>query len=262
MDLVLYADFTSPLCYLASQRVDALAAVGVEVDWRAVEADPHLPVTGRLIDPPARAAIEAQLSALADMLLPGEQLPWTVPTVISRTEAAVSGYAEGYGSGVGADVRRLLYTAYWRHSLDIGNPEVLRRLLVGPILRGRSASQPLRENGYAVSVSGEPITTDAWRRIRRWRDAWLRLDAGALPVLLVDGESSYAGQAALLRLEKEIVATRAPVHPDLPDPARYPSRQVQPSIEWVSRVGGSWAYTWMRSPLGPRVGHREPARRS
>src|SRR5690606_24903598 len=142
---------------------------------------------------------------------------------------------------------------YWLHGLDIGNPEVLRRLLVGPILRGRSAAQPLRENGYAVSMSGAPITADAWRRIRRWRDSWMRLDADALPVLLVDGESPHAGEAALRRLGKELVATGAPVHPDLPDPARYPQRQVQPSVDWVSRVGGSWAYTWMPSPLKPQA---------
>ncbi|HEX5996229.1 MAG TPA: DsbA family protein [Jiangellales bacterium] len=257
---ILYADFTSPQCYLASRRVDVLAAVGTEVDWRAVEVDRPLPVTGRPIDPAARAAIEAQLSALAGLLLPGEPLPWTLPRVICRTEAALSGYAEGYGAGVGADLRRVLYTAYWLHGLDIGNPEVLRKLLAGPILRGRSASQPLRENGYAVSVSGAPITTDAWRRIRRWREAWVQLDADALPVLQIDGEPPYSGEAALRRLEKELVAAGADPNPDLPDPARYPSSHVRPSIDWVSRVGGSWAYAWMPSPLSPRSEHRDAAR--
>lgn len=170
--------------------------------------------------------------------------------MLGRTEAAVSAYAEAYEAGVGADVRRLLFDAYWRHGLDIGNPEVLRKLVAGPILRGRSPSSPLRDYGYAVSVSGAPITTAAWRRMRHWQDAWARLSTDALPVLLVDHEPVRTGVEALRWLEKELVATGAELNPDLPDPARYPAARVRPSMDWVSRVGGPWAYVWMPSPLG------------
>lgn len=247
MPAVIYADFTSPLCYLASRRVDALTAAGVDVDWRAVQAEMRVAVAGRPIDP---ALIEQQMAALEHQLLPDERLPWSLPPVICRTEAAVSAYAEAYEAGVGADVRRLLFGAYWLHGLDIGNPEVLRKLVAGPILRGRSPSSPLRDYGYAVSVSGAPITNAAWRRIRQWRDTWTRLSTDALPALLVDGEPIRTGDDALRWLEKELVATGAEPNPDLPDPARYPEARVRPSMDWVSRVGGSWAYVWMPSPLG------------
>jgi hypothetical protein len=46
VDLVVYADFTNPQSRLASRRVDALRAAGVAVDWRAVESQPRVPVTG------------------------------------------------------------------------------------------------------------------------------------------------------------------------------------------------------------------------
>ncbi|MBX6749771.1 MAG: DsbA family protein [Micromonosporaceae bacterium] len=249
MPAVLYADFTSPQCYLASRRVDALAVAGIDVDWRAVQADAQIGATGRPVDPATRAVIDQQMAALERLLLPGELLPWTLPPVVCRTEAAVSAYAEGYEAGVGADVRRLLFVAYWLHGLDIGSPEVLRKLLAGPILRGRSRSSPLRDYGYAVSASGAPITTAAWRRLQHWRDTWTRLGTNDLPALLVDDEPPRTGEEALRWLEKELVATGADLQLDLPDPARYPVARVRPSMDWVSRVGGSWAYVWMPSPL-------------
>jgi hypothetical protein len=259
MGIVIYADFTSPWCYLASRRVDALAAAAIEVDWRAVEWDRRVPATGLVLGPPERAALERKMAAVADLATPDERLLWTTPRAISRTEAAVSGYAEAYGAGVGADVRRVLYTAYWEQGLDIGSPEMLRRLLAGPILRGRSRSWTLRD-GLAVSPSGGPITTEAWRRIRAWRYEWTQLGTDALPVLLADGEPPSTGESALRWLEKEMAASGVKSAPDLPDPARYPEPPLRPPKEWVSRVGGTWAHAWMPSPLGSPAS-RTPAAR-
>jgi predicted DsbA family dithiol-disulfide isomerase len=45
--VIIYADFNCVYCYLASQRADRLTREGTaEVDWRAVEHLPWLPVTG------------------------------------------------------------------------------------------------------------------------------------------------------------------------------------------------------------------------
>ena len=47
MKVIVYADFNCMSCYLASQRADRLTREGTaEVDWRAVEHLPRLPVTG------------------------------------------------------------------------------------------------------------------------------------------------------------------------------------------------------------------------
>jgi 2-hydroxychromene-2-carboxylate isomerase len=49
--LVIYGDFNCPYSYLASQRADLLCRSGhAAVDWRAVEHDPGLTVTGNLSD--------------------------------------------------------------------------------------------------------------------------------------------------------------------------------------------------------------------
>ena len=47
MKVIVYADFNCVYCFLASQRADRLTREGTaEVDWRAVEHLPRLPVTG------------------------------------------------------------------------------------------------------------------------------------------------------------------------------------------------------------------------
>src|SRR5665811_1115977 len=94
--LVVYGDFGCAMCYLASQRVDELTRAGVAVEWRAVEHRPELPVTGLRPDVDTRSAAERALADARALLRSGEQLPVAVPAMVPKTQAAVSGYAEGY----------------------------------------------------------------------------------------------------------------------------------------------------------------------
>ena len=244
MGLVIYADFGSVACYLASRRADALTAAGIPVDWRAVEADPWLPVSWRRIDVAGHAVLERELESLESLLLPDEELPLSLPAFRPNTRGAVSGFAEAYGAGVSDDVRRLLFDAYWTRGADIGSPGVLRRLLAGPLLRGHSPSVPVTEFGYAVSPSRGPITTDAFRLIREWSRQREILGAGRLPVLVVDEWSPVSGETALRLLEKELLRAGAPVGPALAAPGRYPVPGARPDLFWVSETGGRWRHTW------------------
>lgn len=241
-DMIVYADFSSPYSYLASHRVDALSAAGVEVDWRAVEGDPHLPVGGERLGAAEQDELSVQFAELARQLLPGERLPWQMPTSLPKTEAAVSGYAEASGAGVADDVRRLLFAMYWTERADIGDPNVLRTPLAGPILRGTSTSDPLRQAGYAVSVGRGPITTDAYRRIRSWQREWQQLGLQRLPAL-VDGAVTLTGMDALRRLGKELTYIDAAPQPALQNPRHYPELSVHPSAAWASQTGQRWSYT-------------------
>lgn len=237
--LVVYGDFSCPRSYLASRRLDALAATGVEVDWRAVESDPTLPVTGRLLG----ASDQHDMASAAALLTSDEDLPWLPPELVPKTQAAVAGYAEAYGVGVGPDVRRVLFAAYWTDGADIGNPEVLRTRLVGPMLRGSSAVDPVRMSGLAVSGNRGPITTQAWRRIAAWRAEWAALGGRDLPVV-IDGDGSLAaGEDALRLLEKQFAGEDLRAVPA--DPGRYPEVAERPGLSWVSQVGGPWARAWM-----------------
>lgn len=250
MSLIIYADFSCPSCYLASRRADALVAAGAAIDWRAVEHRPVLPVTGQPCDDTGRDRLSRQLAAVTELLLPGEPFPHLVPAFVPRTEAAVSAYAEAHGAGVADDVRRLLFDLYWVDGADIGNPTVLRTPLTGPILRGHSDALPLRESGFAVSLDGGPVTTQAYRLIRAWRTEREGLDTSDLPIV-VQGGQIHTGAEALRWLGELIVARQAPVAPELPDPRRYPEAGVRPSTAgWVSETGATWMHA-LRVPAVP-----------
>src|SRR5665647_981936 len=196
--LVVYGDFGCAMCYLASQRVDELTRAGVAVEWCAVEHRPELPVTGLRPDADTRSAADRALADARALGRPGERLPVAGPALVPKTQAAVSAYAEGCGAQVGDAIRRLLFTAYWVDGMDIGNPAVLLTLLGGTFMRGEATSEPIREWGFAVTVTGGPITTRAWHLIRDWNQEWQTLGRPELPSLW-DGTRVHSGEQALMQ---------------------------------------------------------------
>lgn len=236
--ITVYADFITPECYLASRRVDVLRAGGFAVDWRAVEVDRTVPVTGRRLDPAEQDALAERFAALEALLAPDERLPHLIPAVRPKTEAAVTAVAEAYGTPAADDVRRVLMELYWCEGADIGSPGALRTPLAGPILRTRAKSDPLRYSGFAVSVDRGPMTTAAWHRIRDWQATWRAFGASPLPVVLIGG-ATLVGADAIERLGKEALAAHA-AHRPTDDPRRYPAERVRPEPHWLSWVGGRW----------------------
>jgi len=164
-------------------------------------------------------------------------------------QAAVSAFAEADGAGVGDDVRRLLLSAYWVHRANIGDPEIVRRLIPGAILRGNSTSDPLRRFGYAVSSRRGPITTDAHERIRHWQNERTKLGVRGDLILVENGRISI-GLDALDRMAGLMKELDAPVHLNLPDPGRYPPQTMHPPLGWASQVGGTWRFSDMGSNAG------------
>ena len=185
--LSIYGDFNCPYSYLASLRADVFIAAGVDVDWRAVEHARELPVMGRRLDDAGQREVAEELDSVRQLLTPAEEFAAATPSMLPNTAAANAGYAEAVGSGVGDDVRQLLFDAYWTRGVDIGSVEVLRSLLAAPIKRGHSAAFPLRESGFAVSTNRGPITTAAYRRLAAWRGAWVELATWTTPTIVADG---------------------------------------------------------------------------
>ena len=184
--IVIYGDFNCPFSYLASLRLDAFAAAGAAVEWRAVEHAAELPVVGKRLDDAGQREVAEELDSVRQLLTPDEKFAAATPSMLPNTAAANAGYAEAVGTGVGHDVRRLLFDAYWLRGVDIGSVDVLRTLLAGPIRRGHSPAFPLREAGFAVSTNRGPITTAAYRRLASWHDGWAKLASWTTPTVIVD----------------------------------------------------------------------------
>ncbi len=201
MNVIVYGDFNCPYSYLASQRADLLSRAGVVVDWRAVEHDRGLPVTGSRSDRD-RAAWDRELAEVASLALPGEQVPAGPPVLISNTAAAVAAYAEAVTDGVADELRRRLFGAIWAQGLHLSSADEVRRLITAVMwptedITGRLASPDIpslllrdtdparivRRSGGTIIRDGQPLTTAGWQRIRRWRQEWLALPSQVIPAV-------------------------------------------------------------------------------
>jgi hypothetical protein len=204
MHLTVYGDFNCPYSYLASQRVDAVAAAGgAEVEWRAVERDPALALTGT----PSRLDPERwqrELAGASGLTGDDEQLPGTVPALISNTGAAVAAYAEAVTDGVADELRRSLFSGIWVRQQHLSCPYQVRQLvralmypaaprteqlavpdLPAPIHHRVGPGTLPRLSGCTISPDGSPLTTAGYRRIRQWRGEWRPASGGAVPALVL-----------------------------------------------------------------------------
>ena len=202
--VIVYADFNCVFCYLASQRADRLVRAGkAQVDWRAVEHSPLLPVTGVKPGPHGvdRTASGADdIAEAARLALPGERLPTTLPAAISNTRAAVSAYAEAITDGIEDRLRLRLFESIWAQGRNMSSAYDVRRVvaallwpadpiyphlvspdLPAPVLHDPGPMGVVRREGGTVTTDGGPLTTAAYHRARQWRQQWLALFEPALP---------------------------------------------------------------------------------
>jgi hypothetical protein len=243
--ILLYGDFNCPWSYLASRRARALQSTGLPVELRAVEHDPWRPGQGgsRFDD------LHDEMDEVCAELLPGEGLPYSLAGFVPRTQAAVSAYAESYAAGGAPLVGDLLSEAFWLHGLDIGDPKVVRTLLVDAIRGGSSPSGPLREWGYAVDVTGGPVSTAAWRSVRAWRSDWQRDGNQVVPIVRTS-TATIVGVDAVRWLGDQLREHRGDGGPDAGQDARAASARGGGDIEplsWVSQHGNRWLRAYRRA---------------
>ena len=266
MNVIVYGDFNCPYSYLASQRADLLTRAGVAVDWRAVEHDRGLPVTGSRSDSD-RAAWDRELAEVALLALPREHVPAGPPALISNTGAAVAAYAEAVSDGAADELRRRLFRAIWVQGLHLSSAYEVRRLitavmwpaeditdrLASPdlpslLLRDTDMARIVRRSGGTIAPDGGPLTATGWQRIRQWRQEWLALPSQVIPAVTgtdqvvrpgIDGLeylADLAGNAGLL--------PRLPVHA-----GTGPGRDARPAAIRPGGLTRLAAWTWQATVL-------------
>jgi 2-hydroxychromene-2-carboxylate isomerase len=199
---IVYGDFSSLRSYLASILTDTLVGTDAAVEWRAVQHHPRLPFPGLRLDEAAQQCLAAEWLECRPLLSEDLTVRYRPRTFIPNTQATVAAFAEASDAGVGDEVRQLLFNAYWANGDDIGDPEVLRRLVAAPLRRGTSTARPVAQSGYAVTLAHGPVTSGAYRRIQAWNQDWHAAGVrDASEVILIDKAGQvFAGPKALLEL--------------------------------------------------------------
>ena len=216
MHVIIYGDFNCPCSYLASLRADLLIRDGTaQIDWRAVEHDRGLAVTGTRSET-GRAAWDRELAEAGELALPGERVPAAPPPVVSNTQAAVAAYAEAVSDGVQDELRRRLFGAIWAQGRHLSSAYEVRRVITGimwpadPVLpRLLSPDLPgtldhdtdltriVRRSGGTIAPDGGPLTTAGYHRIRQWRQEWQALPQQVLPSIIGPDSTFHSGVQAL-----------------------------------------------------------------
>jgi hypothetical protein len=220
--VIVFGDFNSLHCYLASQRADRLVREGkADVEWCAVEHRPRLPVTGAKPPPPGSVGAQDDLAEAAQLALSGEQLPAGPPSVMSNTRAAVSAYAESIADGIQDRLRVRLFESIWTEGRNMSSADDVRRVVAAllwpadpiyphlvspdlptPVVHDPDPMEIVRREGGAITPDGGPLTTAAYHRVRQWRQQWLALFEPALaepaiPAVIGPDGAVHAGQDGL-----------------------------------------------------------------
>jgi hypothetical protein len=197
---LLLADLTSPWAYLAHLRFDQ---PGHEVDdsapvWRSVQPPTDRPLVGAKGPCPERNRLRRDLAAVRALAHKDEQVPDEVPTVIPHPRPVAAAYAEAVDLGRGPQVRALLLRTYWLEGRDIGDPEVLRRILPSVLVDDGypCTGDPRREWGYVVSPQRQPLSNAAYHLMERWQHHWEGLGRPG-PLTLVGPNGLHTRAAAL-----------------------------------------------------------------
>lgn len=191
-----YADFADPRSYLASLRADTLLIDGhPALVWKSVQHRPTLPRGGVRLDGSAHDIRGSELRHAHDMLVDGERCDARNPGFLPHTGPASVAHASAVGLGVGPQVRRLLFDAYWVRGLDIGDVNTLR-MLVTPILQlartgGGTHDQDVHDESQAREVA------------RAWQQDWLKMGTPIQLTVVSPRHSPEYGTAALMRLRPD-----------------------------------------------------------
>jgi len=173
-----YFDFSSPYGYLASTRIDDLAARhGRSVTWRPILLGAVFKITGQQPLPtiPLKGSYAAHDLARSARLL---KVPFKLPTKFPIGATAPSRafyWVSGKDPALARKLAQALYHAYFAEDRDISNPEVT----------GNVAAKLGVDKGEFAQALNDPAVKE---RLRIEVDAAIERGVFGSPYIVVDGE--------------------------------------------------------------------------
>ena len=118
MALIVYGDFNCPFSALASHRIDLLLAAGtVDVEFRAVEHDPDIPLDGRAMVGDPRDVLAGEIAQVKGLLTPADgAFDLRIPEALPNTASMCRSYA----TTPTPELRRELFEAVWGDAVAAG----------------------------------------------------------------------------------------------------------------------------------------------
>ena len=151
-DLIVYADYACPFCYLADAALAPLRAEGVRVESRAFELRPAPVPLPSMDEPYYRTSWMRGVVPLARQLgVHGLRQP----RFATRTRKAHEAAAFARERGAGEAMHRALYEAYFVEQRDIGRIDVLVAVGTAIGLDGMALRIALDVDKYAEQVMAQ-----------------------------------------------------------------------------------------------------------
>lgn len=182
LPLEFWFDFSSPYAYLASRRIEALAARhGRSVDWRPMLLGAAFKVAGTvpLTEVPMKGeysrrdfARSARYHGIDDFLMPS-RFP-----IATQAPARILLWAKSRDAACAPRVADALLRAYWTQDRDISNPDV--------------AAAAAAEAGVDAAAARAVVDDPQWKdALKREVDAGLSKGVFGSPFVVVEGESFW-----------------------------------------------------------------------
>jgi len=174
-----YFDFSSPYGYLASRKIDSLAAKhGREVNWRPVLLGAIFKTTGGapLTQIPLKGdyskrdfARSARFHGVTDFTMP------SMFPIASQAPARILLWAKAQDPVLGSRIAHALYRAYFVDNRDISNPDIAADV----------AAETGVDRAAARAAVDDPAVKDS---LKREVDAAIAAGVFGSPFVIVDGE--------------------------------------------------------------------------
>jgi predicted DsbA family dithiol-disulfide isomerase len=192
IDLHVFADFVCPWCYIATERLDALAKLyDLKIQWHPfllrADTPPEGVALADLFAPDELADKSAHVAqAVAKAGLPFQQ-PQHVPSTLLAHEAAYAAEAAGAGEAF----HRAVLKAYFVDGYDIGDIETLAAIAETVGLDGARIQRGLEAGHYREGV------------LQAIRDAH-GLGVNSVPTFIFATGAAFAGAQPLSVFEQVI----------------------------------------------------------